>query len=71
MPITLGGLNLFTLDELSEKLGITTVTLRTYIKEGKIKGRKAGGTWYISEEALREFFRAEENLTDSKQGDEA
>lgn len=56
MPIELGELRLFTLEELSEKLGLTTVTLRTYIKEGRLKGRKAGVRWYVTEEALREFF---------------
>lgn len=56
MPIQLGELRLFTLEELSEKLGITTVTLRAYIKEGRLKGRKAGVRWYVSEEALREYF---------------
>jgi len=70
MPITLGGLTLFTLDELSEKLGITTLTLRTYIKEGKIRGRKAGGAWYVSEEALRDFFNNAEE-TNKDQEDEA
>lgn len=64
MSINLGSLRLFTLAELSEKLGLTIVTLRSYIKKGKLKGRKLGTKWFISEESLREFFQ--ENEPDEK-----
>ncbi len=56
MPITLGNIKLFSLKELSETLSVTDVTLRSYISKGNLKARKVGGKWYISEEALREYF---------------
>jgi excisionase family DNA binding protein len=59
VPVKLGDLTLYTLKELSKKLNITTVTLRAYIKEGRLKGRKMGTRWYISEDALREYFEAD------------
>jgi excisionase family DNA binding protein len=59
MPIQIGDIRLHSLKELSEKLGVTKVTLRTYLREGKIKGRKMGITWYVTEESLREYFNAQ------------
>ena len=59
MPIQIGDIRLHSLKELSEKLGVTEVTLRTYLRTGKIKGRKMGTTWYVTEESLREYFNAQ------------
>ena len=59
MPIQIGDIRLHSLKELSEKLGVTKVTLRTYLRNGKIKGRKMGTTWYVTEESLREYFNAQ------------
>ena len=56
MPIQIGDIKLYSVLELSQVLKITTVTLRTYIRQGKIKGQKIGGMWYITEERLKEFF---------------
>jgi excisionase family DNA binding protein len=59
MPIQIGDIRLHSLKELSEKLGVTRVTLRTYLRDGKIKGGKMGTTWYVTEESLREYFNAQ------------
>jgi len=57
MPIEIGNVRLYTLQEISEKIdNITTVTLRAYIHDGRLKGRKFGQKWYVSEQALQEFF---------------
>lgn len=56
MPIQLGEIKLYSLKELSKTLGITTFTLRTYIREGKLRARKMGTKWLITEDALREYF---------------
>ena len=57
MPIQLGELKLYSLKELSKSLGITTFTLRTYIRQGKLRARKMGTKWLVTEDALREYFR--------------
>lgn len=64
MPIIIGDIKLFSLDDLSEALGVTTVTLRGYISKGKLKARKMGGKFFVSEDALREYFTTidQENL---------
>ena len=64
MPITIGGLNLYTTAEIAEKLGLHNQTVRAYMREGRIKGQKAGTRWYITEEALREFFESYLNETE-------
>jgi excisionase family DNA binding protein len=56
MPITFTNLVLYDLQELSKKLNVHIVTLRTYLKEGRLRGQKMGTKWYVSEESLREFF---------------
>lgn len=57
MPIQLGELKLYSLKELSKALGLTTFTLRAYIRQGKLRARKAGTRWFITEDSLKEYFR--------------
>jgi excisionase family DNA binding protein len=56
MPVSLGGLELYDVEELSEKLGIQERTVRKLLKDGKLRGRKLAKKWYVSSESLREYF---------------
>ena len=56
MTKKIGSITLYTVQELSKRLDVTTVTLRTYIKRGDLKARKTGGTWFVSEGSLKNFF---------------
>lgn len=56
MPRQIGDLILYSIDDLSEMLGISKMTLRAYLREGRIRGRKLGVSWYVTEEAIREYF---------------
>ena len=56
MSKTVGDLTLYSVDNLHELLGISKMTLRTYLREGRIRGRKLGVSWYVTEEAIREYF---------------
>jgi len=60
MPKVVGGLTLFDLKELSREIGITETTLRKYLREGKIRGKKIGTKWFVTEEALKEYFEENE-----------
>ena len=40
MPTKIGGIKIFTLKEINKQLGVTTITLRQYIKHGKLRGQK-------------------------------
>jgi excisionase family DNA binding protein len=55
MPKQMGGITLYTVLELSKSLDVTEVTLRRYIKEGKLKAVKIGGAYHVSEEAIKDF----------------
>lgn len=56
MPKQLGNLTLFSVDDLHDQLGLSKMTIRAYLREGKIRARKLGVQWYVTEEALREYF---------------
>jgi hypothetical protein len=56
MPTTIGNLTLYSVPELSQKLNVTTVSIRNYINQGRLKGQKVMGRWMVSEEAWGEFF---------------
>ena len=56
MPKQVGDLTLYSVDDLNRQLGLSKLTIRTYLREGKIRGRKLGVKWYVTEEALREYF---------------
>ena len=57
MPIKIKDMTLFSVSEVSQKLNVTTVTIRNYLRQEKLKGQKVMGRWFISEEDLVEFFR--------------
>jgi len=56
MPKKVGDLTLYSVDDLHDLLDISKMTLRTYLREGRLRGRKLGVSWYVTEEAIREYF---------------
>ncbi|XWN36838.1 MAG: helix-turn-helix domain-containing protein [Balneola sp.] len=67
MPRKIGSLTLYSIDDLHEMLGISKMTLRAYLREGRLKGRKLGVSWFVTENAIREYFEeAEEVKPDPK-----
>jgi len=50
-------LTLYSVPELSQKMNVTTVTIRNYLKQGKLKGKKVMGKWFILDENVVEFFK--------------
>jgi len=56
MPKQVGNLTLYSVDDLHEQLGLSKMTIRAYLREGKIRARKLGVQWYVTEEALRDYF---------------
>ena len=57
MPKKIGQLTLYSIDDLHDMLGISKMTLRAYLREGRIRGRKLGVSWFVTEEAMREYFK--------------
>jgi len=61
MPKKLGeDIVLYDVEELSKSLTIQERTIRALLREGKIKGRKLAKKWYVTENALQEYFRQHE-----------
>jgi excisionase family DNA binding protein len=60
MPKTIGDLKLYEVEELSELLDIQETTIRKYLRDGKLRGRKLARRWYVSEESLAAYFREDE-----------
>ena len=56
MPIQVGELKLYSIEELSELLDIQPVTVRKYCRLGRIKARNLAKKWYVSEDSLTEYF---------------
>lgn len=60
MPKKIGDIRLYTVEELSELLDIQETTIRKYLRDGKLKGRKMARRWLVSEESLAAYFREQE-----------
>lgn len=58
MPKEIAGVKLYTLAELEKLTGVHIVTLRRYVREGKLQGKRIGPCVLVSEEALRDFLGA-------------
>ncbi|HYW34002.1 MAG TPA: helix-turn-helix domain-containing protein [Balneolaceae bacterium] len=56
MSRQIGKLTLYSVDDLHEQLGLSKMTIRAYLREGKIRARKLGVKWYVTESALHEYF---------------
>lgn len=54
--ITIQNTKFFTVLEIAKELNITPITVRTYIKQGRLKGQRVGRPYLISEDSLREFL---------------
>lgn len=55
--INIGDIKMYDLQEVSEKIGISVVSLREWIKQGKLKAKKLGVKYYVSEDSLIEFLK--------------
>lgn len=53
----IGNIRFLSLDELSNFLGLSKVTLRSYIKTGKLDGRKIGQRWYVTEHSVSKLVK--------------
>lgn len=57
MPIEIEGIKFYTLAETAKALHVTAQTVRTYIKQGRLKGQRIGRPTLITETNLRDFLQ--------------
>lgn len=50
-------LDVYTLEELSEQLDMEKQTLRSYIKNGKLKASKIGNKYFVTGEDVMELMQ--------------
>lgn len=60
MPIQMGDLTVYTVEELAVKFSLKETTIRKYLKEKKLPGKRLGKRWYISEDSLKDLFQETE-----------
>lgn len=60
MSIQVGDMKLYAVEEVAEMLNVGEPTIRRYLRQGKLKGKKLAKRWYVSEEALKDYFQPEE-----------
>lgn len=56
MPVKIGDLTLYTVEELSELFDVQAKTIRRMLRDGDIKGRKLARRWYTTEDELKDYF---------------
>lgn len=59
MSIQVGDMKLYDVEEVAEMLYVGLPTIRRYLREGKLKGKKMAKRWYVSEDSIKEYFQPE------------
>jgi len=59
MIIKIGKKNYYSVNDMVKLLSLTPVTIRTLLREGKIKGKKVGKRWLVREEELQKYLNGE------------
>ena len=55
------GVTLYTMDEVSDLLGVTVKTVQKYVKDGRFTYTMVGGKSYISEDTLKNYLTEGKN----------
>jgi len=58
MPTEIEGIIFYTVPETAKALKVTPKTIRSWIKQGKIKSQRIGRPIFITQNNLREFLQA-------------
>lgn len=56
----IGDIKLYSVQDLHEALDVNERTVRDWFNKGRLRGRKIGTEWHISEENLKLFLNGEE-----------
>ena len=66
MPTEIEGIKFYRIPEVAEALGVTTETVRAWLKKGRLKGVRVGRPILITEKNLRDFLTGETTPTSVK-----
>lgn len=62
----IGNLTLYTVEELAELLDVQERTIREYLRDKRIRGRKLANRWYVTEASLQAYFEGREPEPESQ-----
>ena len=57
----IGDIKFYDVQEIAKIFDMTPQSIRKFFKEGRIKARKFGTRWYVTEEAMREYLLGYDN----------
>ena len=57
MPTKIANMSLYSVEEIAQKLDVTEMSVRNYIRQGYLKGKKITGRWLIKEDDLEKFMK--------------
>lgn len=56
-----GDIKFYDVQEIAKIFDMTPQSIRKFFKQGRIKARKFGTRWYVTEEAMREYLLGYDN----------
>lgn len=59
----------YTVDDVAQMTGLTSRTIRNYLKDGTLKGKKVGVQWRFTEEDISKLFKEQkiqQEISDAK-----
>jgi excisionase family DNA binding protein len=59
--IQIGDIKAYDVQEIAKLFDMTPQSIRRFLREGRIKGRKVGTRWYVTEEAIRDYLMGVDN----------
>ena len=54
--VQIGDIRAYDVYEIAKMFDMTPQSIRKFLKQGRIKARKFGTKWYVTEEAMREYL---------------
>jgi excisionase family DNA binding protein len=57
MPTVIKNITFYTIQETAEALKVTPQTIRTWIKQGRLKSIRIGKPIFVTEQDLKEFLQ--------------
>ena len=57
----------YTVNDVAKITGLSTRTIRTYLKDGKLKGQRVGAQWRFTEDNIKDLFESQ-GVKDAMEG---
>ena len=57
----IGDIKFYDVQEIAKAFDMTPQSIRRFLREGRIKARKFGTRWYVTEEAIRDYLTGADN----------